>query len=339
VAGDLEEKESVMTKPGTAGVVLILAVSLHAMFDARPSAQQPPPAFTQGRTNADEVIRDLSDQGIGALADTPSGYLIAEGDSWFSYPGLDVLGALAGGRLPGGIRYAVYSSATAGDTAESMAYDGEQLRGFQEEFRKVRRAGKQGDVKAILLSGGGNDIAGREFHMLLNHARSARGATAPLDATIADAFIERIANALTSLIASAQRFAESRLDRSDIPILIHGYAAPVPDGRPFLIGWPLPGPWLQPGFAAKGYLRDQPDDLARNTTVMADLIRRFNDRIARIPAEVRGSAIVRYVDARPAAINTVAGEAYKRDWANELHPRDVAFTRVAEAFHQKIVNP
>ena len=32
-----------------------------------------------------------------------------------------------------------------------------------------------------------------------------------------------------------------------VPILLHGYDYPVPDGRGFLGGWgPLPGPWLEP---------------------------------------------------------------------------------------------
>ena len=69
----------------------------------------------------------------------------------------------------------------------------------------------------------------------------------------------------------ASRFAEKILGRKDIPILIHGYAHPVPDGRPFLTGWPLPGPWLQPGFSAKGYVHDDPADLGRNTQVMERL--------------------------------------------------------------------
>jgi hypothetical protein len=304
-------------------------------------AQDTQASFTQGRTVADGVLNSLSTQGVGALAAKPLDSIVAEGDSWFAYPGLDVLGALAGGKLPGSVRYSVYSAASAGDTVESMAYDGDQLEAFAAEFFKVRDAIRQGavaPVKAILLSGGGNDIAGREFHLLLNHADSATGAISPLDVPLAEAFVERIARSLESLIGTAQRFGEAILGRRDIPILIHGYAPPVPDGRPFLVGWPLPGPWLQPGFAAKGYVRDNRDDLGRNTGVMADLIARFNKRIARIPADLKGAATdVRYVNLTSILRNTVANDAYKTDWSNELHPRDAAFVRVAEAFHQRIV--
>ena len=99
----------------------------------------------------------------------------------------------------------------------------------------------------------------------------------------------------------------------------------------------MPGPWLQPGFAAKGYIhQDGLNDLENNTRVLASLIERFNDRISKVPANLAGVADVRYVDVRPVLNNTVAGDVYKKDWANELHPRDAGFTRVAGAFYQKI---
>ena len=56
--------------------------------------------------------------------------LIAEGDSWFDYPGLDVLSALSGGKLASGLRYKVYSAPSAGDTVESMACGRNQREGF-----------------------------------------------------------------------------------------------------------------------------------------------------------------------------------------------------------------
>lgn len=301
-------------------------------------AQEKQASFTQGQTVADETLRELNLPGIGALAPQPSGYLIAEGDSWFDYPGLDVLSALSGGKLANGVRYRVYSSASAGDTVESMAYDRNQREGFANEFVKVLDAGKKQEVRAILLSGGGNDIAGREFHVLLNHASSVTGAMSPLDVPVADAFIDRIGRNLESLIGTAAQFSDKILGRKDIPILIHGYGSAVPDGRPFLFGWPFPGPWLQPGFSAKGYIHeDGLNDLAMNTKVIANLIDRFNDRIARIPANLTAVADVRYIDLRPVLNSTVAGDAYKKDWANELHPREVGFVRVAEAFYQKIL--
>jgi hypothetical protein len=323
----------------TAASAIVVVLSLFSPeASSTASHQEQQAAFVQGQAMADETLAAMRLQPIGTLEAKPAGYLIAEGDSWFDYPGLDVLGALSGGRLADGSRYKVYTAASAGDTVESMAFDPNQRQGFLRQFVNVADAGKKQDVKAILLSGGGNDIAGREFYMLLNNANSPTGALSPLDGPVADAIIDRVARSLESLIGTAAQFSERVLGRRDIPILIHGYGQAVPDGRPFLFGWPLPGPWLQPGFAAKGYLREgDADALEKNTQVVADLIDRFNNRIARIPAALSGVADVRYVDVRPVMHNTVAGSVYKQDWANELHPRDAAFVRVAEAFHTAIL--
>jgi lysophospholipase L1-like esterase len=320
-----------------AAVICVVCAVFTLERPVRSIEQQPAQSsFIQGQAVADETLQGLALQGAGALAAKPIGQIIAEGDSWFSYPGLDVLGALAGGQLPGGVRYRVYSAAKAGDTVEAMAYDGEDLEGFAAEFRKVVDAGAKDEVKAILLSGGGNDIAGPEMQILLNHASSAAGVLSPLDVPVVDAFIDRVGRSLESLIGTAKRFSEAILGRNDIPILIHGYAAPVPDGRPFLFGWPFPGPWLQPAFSAKGYVRDAPDDLARNTRVMADLIFKFNARVARIPGALASVADVRYVDLSKELTNIVANDQYKTDWANELHPRNAGFVRVAGLFHDRI---
>src|SRR6476660_2822339 len=103
---------------------------------------------------------------LGALgAPSPAGVLIAEGDSWFDYPLHDVLEMLEDEHA-----YDVESVAHRGDRVEDMAFSPGQLEDFARRLEKVLR---RGDVpRAILLSGGGNDIAGDEFGMLLNHARS-----------------------------------------------------------------------------------------------------------------------------------------------------------------------
>ena len=334
-----------MSKPHVLTILYACCVSFACAAAVTSSAQTPSPAaqtppqssFDKGQSLADQTLNDLRPvPGAAAQAGRqPTGYLIAEGDSWFAYPGLDVLGALEGGiALSGSAFYKVYSSASPGDTVESMAYDGDQLEGFAHEFRKVADAGKQAEVKAIVLSGGGNDIAGRQFHVLLNHSRAS--GTTELDGPVADAFVDRIGRSLESLIGTSVRFADQILGRQNVPIIVHGYAHPVPDGRPFGIGWPLPGPWLEPGFTAKGYPHATIAELERNTRVMADLIARFNKRVASIPNNLRGRADVRYVDVSAALSNVVPGDVYKRDWSNELHPTNDGFKRVAEAFHRAI---
>ncbi len=113
-----------------------------------------------------------------------------------------------------------------------------------------------------------------------------------------------------------------------MPILIHGYAYPVPDGRGFLGGMgPLPGPWLQPGFYQKGFGRLE--DCIR---MMVQLIDRFNAMMKDVTS-LPDFKHVRYVDLRGELTN---GPTYKSDWANELHPSKSGFEKVTKRFADEL---
>lgn len=244
--------------------------------------------------------------------------LVAEGDSWFDYPGSDVLA-----ELEGVYGYEISSAAHYGHTLESMAYAPKQLDGLDREMKKLANRGRT--PKAVLLSAGGNDIAGDEFAILLNHAAS--GLPALNDDVVRGVIDVRLKTAFTTLILAIGGLCERNFGQRDLPVLVHGYANAVPDGRGFLGGWgPLPGPWLEPGFVAKGY-----PDLAFNARQVEILIDRFNDMLATLPALLPH---VRVLDVRGDLNSVVAGRAYRTDWANELHPEEPAFERVADRFHQ-----
>jgi lysophospholipase L1-like esterase len=243
-----------------------------------------------------------------------AGVLVAEGDSWFDYPWHDVLRMLEDDH-----GYDVESVAHKGDTVESMAYGG-QLEEFTRLIERLLRS--QGVIPtAILLSGGGNDVAGREFGILINHVRSAH---AGLNAQVVRGVIdERVFDAYVAILAAVTAVCRRRTG-APIPIIIHGYAHPVPDGRGVLGGWgALPGPWLQPGFHDKGFRE-------RDTCVKmaADLIDRFNAMLRRVTAMTEFNH-VRYVDVRGALSN---GADYRTWWANELHPTKRGFEAVADRF-------
>jgi hypothetical protein len=243
-----------------------------------------------------------------------AGVLVAEGDSWFDYPLNDILRLLEDHH-----GYDVESVAHKGDRVEDMAYGPGQ---FEEFARRLEKLLRQNIVpKAILLSGGGNDIAGEEFGMLINHALSP---VAGLNGQVLSGVIdERIKFAYVTILSAITRICEQRLN-GPIKILTHGYDYPVPDGRGFLGGWwVLPGPWLEPGFRQKGY-----DDLAVRVALAKRLIDRFNDMLKAIVA-LPQFAHVKHIDLR----NTLStGSNYKRDWANELHPTFAGFKRVTDRF-------
>ena len=266
---------------------------------ARRSARTSNPSLTRaaraGRSRAEEVI--------------------AEGDSWFDYPRADILDNLEDEH-----GWEVESVAHQGDTLESMAYDDRQLRSLAKAFEKISASGRR--PTAILLSGGGNDIAGTEFAMLLNHERS------PLDAlngeVVSGVIDTRLLDAAVALAAGVTHMADHWFGGSRIPVLIHGYDYPVPDGRGFMGGFAfLPGPWLMPGFSQKGYA-----DAAERLALIHSLIDRYNAMLKKVP-QAPGLGHVRYVRLLD-MLGT--GPGYKKWWANELHPTQEGFKKIAAEF-------
>ncbi|HEV8324478.1 MAG TPA: hypothetical protein VG389_22870, partial [Myxococcota bacterium] len=150
-------------------------------------------AIETGRRNADTLLRDRAralERRAQALAEHPAplelrgdalsakaaplaeavltqsaGYLVAEGDSWFDYPLHDVLDELEDGH-----GYDVESVPHKGDPVDGMADGGNQLCQFTRQIEKL--LGRGVVPKAILVSGGDNDMAGEQFGLLLNYARS-----------------------------------------------------------------------------------------------------------------------------------------------------------------------
>lgn len=110
------------------------------------------------------------------LKSVPSFNIIAEGDSWFDLPRSPFgPGGLINGleRTPG-FGYSILNLAERGETLDTMAY------GTMDEDGNYQRPGMDAVVaaarihkpKAFLFSAGGNDFAGPEFKMLLNHKAS-----------------------------------------------------------------------------------------------------------------------------------------------------------------------
>jgi lysophospholipase L1-like esterase len=242
----------------------------------------------------------------------PTALVVAEGDSWFDYPFHDVLSILEDEH-----GFDVESVAHKGDTIEDMAYSGGQFDDFAQLLEKLLRQERVPD--AILLSGGGNDIAGDVFAMLLNHAAS--GLPALNDDVVRGVIDVRTRNAYAFLISGVTEIA-TRLLHRPIPVIVHGYDYPVPDGRGFLGRFAfLPGPWLHPGFQRKAHA-----DLEANTAVIGTLLDVFNAMLRQL-ARGQGFEHVRYVDLRGTLSHAAA---YKRDWANELHPTERGFKAVAQ---------
>jgi lysophospholipase L1-like esterase len=263
---------------------------------AKSPATQKAMAFGKKRANLAIAARRRVTARARAASSSSGGMLLAEGDSWFDFPLNDVLSTLERAH-----NFRIESIAHKGDNVEGMAYDDAQLISLTRKLDNLQRDGHV--PRAILLSGGGNDIAGEEFRVLLNHANSG---LPTVNARIVEGLIdERLRVAMLTLISTLSRLSEVYFKRA-VPIVVHGYGYVVPDGRGFFGGaWILPGPWLEPGFRGTGH--------------------------GGLPRQA-GFAHVHYLDLRKALSNELIGREYRKWWADELHPTKKGFALVASAF-------
>jgi lysophospholipase L1-like esterase len=217
--------------------------------------------------------------------------LLAEGDSWFLYPILlrDVIEVLSKD-------FAIYSIAAAGDTLENMTRGA----GHIEELIVTH------NIDAVLLSAGGNDIAGDQ---LLRYLK-AQPLPPKAPTNYLNTEFERF---LTETRASLDRIITRLIRRRPgIKVFCHGY------------DWPFPrhgGHWLAPALSA----REIPD--AVQPQLLRHMIDRFYEMLQSLAETQRGA--VHIVDCRGLVGNSDS-------WFDELHPLNAGFARVAERFREKI---
>ena len=274
-----------------------------------------------------------------------TGTLVAEGDSWFDYitrddplegpgrdhtdvPNINPYTAILGKLFELG--YGVNSAAHRGHTLNSIANNRIQIEG-------VKLAMPKKAPKAILLSAGGNDLFDENAGGITLIQSLLKEDGSGLD-------VEEVENKMKLFKANFEKFIREMalilqemygVDKK-VPIFIHGYAYPVPDGRPFRAGIITVGPWLKPAFASAGY-HTQKD----NTIILEELVSKFNDMVSSLQyfrPVFNGSELsnipVCYVDLRYCLSNEEAD--YEDYWENELHPTPKGFCRIAHKISEEV---
>ena len=146
-----------------------------------------------------------------------------------------------------------------------MAYAYDHVAALNKQFEKAQRRETQ-PPRAILLSAGGNDLLAAALPVLLNH-REAPGPQS-INNTIRDELLARIETAYEAMLGVVTEYSCRYFDTSLIPVIVHGYDYPIPDGRKpsgfflglaSLFGVRIPGPWLQPAFIQRGYVASDLD--------------------------------------------------------------------------------
>jgi len=217
--------------------------------------------------------------------------LLAEGDSWFLYPILlkDIIDNLSS-------EYAIYSVAAAGDTLENM------LRGTADLEARI----KEHRFHGMLLSAGGNDIAGEPLRSyLIANPSPAKAASSYLNDRF-DAFLASVREKFDKLFGSLIGASP------DLKIICHGY------------DWPFPrkaGLWLQPAMVAQAV----PEVV--QPAVLKLMIDRYYEMLGGLAEKYRNRVYL--ADCR-GAVGSVA------EWFDELHPFNAGFARAADRFRGAI---
>lgn len=251
--------------------------------------------------------------------------VLAIGDSWFNYFFTDLYRVL----LDRG--FIVKRVASPGDTLHNIALgtpagSAGAAKSTQFTLLKALIDGSETPPSAIILSAGGDDVvfvdAGHaRLKSLLNQAES--GPPALIAKEVRKLVDRDLGTDLATVLDAITAACRERYPDQSIPILIHGYAHPVADGRrgPFRAG-----PWLGPVFFEQGYGIDK---MELRLAVMKRLIDRLNAMQIKLISEERFSH-VKHVDLRK--VLSSKGACYRQHWENELHPTRDGFRLVGARF-------
>jgi hypothetical protein len=253
--------------------------------------------------------------------------LLAQGDSWFDYPpGTDLIDCLHSGH-----GHKITNIAVAGSTLNDEAYGPVPREMFGLPFgplqsndpdritELVHRIQKD-KPQALLLSAGGNDIAGDEFFSFINNAKS--GLT-PINADVLNGVVNgTFKTAYQYLIDTALAAAADK--GITMPIFTHGYDYPWPDGRGVIsfLGWKV-GPWFDDSFNHKNYPNHNATDLKARCKIIAAFIDSVNTMLT-------GLAAMPAYAGKLFHVNLVGTLQSKDEWANELHPGNSGFSKLAD---------
>lgn len=274
----------------------------------------------------------LQDFGFTLAASSPV-EVLAVGDSWLYEYSLDDL-RLASSLMTELKDLNYHSVKTFCRTGRTLATIADtELNGLVKYLKKIN--GEPNAPKAILLGGGGNDLVYDRndedekkplFGMLKGDIGSA---DLCLDGFAVDSFIDGVLkDHYLKILKEITRVVK-------VPILIHAYDYPIPDGRPSKLG---PGPWLEGIFIAKGFKRASEFE-STITEIMKILIKRINSMVSVVasgfPGQVHALNLHGTLEKQPDYFPPYKN--YKKYWANELHANYRGFDILAAIIRDKLV--
>jgi hypothetical protein len=232
--------------------------------------------------------------------------IFADGDSWFDYPlSTDTIGWITanGAPQPEILNLAHYGDATT------------QILGVAKRQRIIDnlKDPDNGEFDALLFSGGGNDIAGDQFCLwLVDFVAGASPAAGVESERLTDIF-DVVRAAYIDLIKIRDSINPGCI------MFLHAYDFAQPNGE----GVCGLGPWLKPSLDLRGWT-----DFAAAAEVVKLILQAFDKMLTQLEQKYRNVVYVR----------TQGTLAPPTDWANELHPTEDGFNKIAAVFLQALRN-
>jgi hypothetical protein len=239
--------------------------------------------------------------------------ILAEGDSWFSYPLPPVIGDGVIHQLQTLLGYSIANMASPGEEVRQML-------GLAQRQEIITRL-KDGRIRydAMLFSGGGNDLAGDQFITWLKDNGPVPPPDQMLDDDAVSAGISLLEAEFNELIAIRDRYSPGTI------IFVNCYDFPKVTG----IGVCTFGPWLKPsldyayqqmGVGSPNHTQEDP--------VVKELLQRFSKMLQTTASNPAHKFFVPVPTQGTLDPNT--------EWQNEIHPSTAGFIKIAEKFQASL---
>ncbi len=224
--------------------------------------------------------------------------IVSEGDSWFQYPDprvLDVIDQLFG-------NFAIFSCDEAGDTINHYAEQAEYFKAVEREKPSI-----------LLLSGGGNDILGKQFLDHLVDEFPQREPGVEPQRFLKSTFFDRIKEIG---VVYASIFDRVKNQDPKIQVIVHGYDYFTPGNDP------------RRGYLGRYMLKKNILESADRLALAHYIINVFNEMLTGVVAL---HDHVHYLDLR--------GTVTRADlWWDEIHPNSKGFQEVGNKFKSLILS-
>jgi len=239
--------------------------------------------------------------------------ILADGDSWFKYsPSMDVIDFI---HQDGNPPPFLLNLAVAGDpTTATLGVSKRQ------EIIDNLSDPENGNFDALLFSGGGDDVVGDQFCLwVTQNVGSGNGVNMSAFSDIMGV----VETAYTDLFQVCESI------QPNCKIFIHSYDFARPTGvgvcPDIITGGYLVGPWLKPSLDYRGWT-----NFISASGVVATVLKQFDTLMGNL--EKQYSPQVVYVRTQGTLVPPNSTTDTTSDWANELHPTEPGFQKIAQKF-------